>query len=130
MSLSDAQIERYGRQILLPEVGGEGQERLIRASVSVAGEHLGAEEAARYLAAAGVGRVSVSESLHARLSAEVAARDPEVRVTGPAESEMEIIVDQPDRASGALAALRALVALTGAGSGDAFSWEKHRWWAS
>jgi len=35
--LTDAQIERYGRQIILPEVGGRGQERLLAARVAVAG---------------------------------------------------------------------------------------------
>jgi len=51
---------RYLRQIALPEVGPEGQERLAAASVAVAGQSdgdLAAEIAARYLAAAGVGTV-------------------------------------------------------------------------
>jgi hypothetical protein len=49
---------RYLRQIALPEVGPDGQERLAAATIAVAGERdgdLAAEIAARYLAAGGVG---------------------------------------------------------------------------
>ena len=37
LSLTDAQIERYSRQILLPEIGGRGQARLLAAHVVLAG---------------------------------------------------------------------------------------------
>jgi hypothetical protein len=58
-ALSERQIERYARHILLPEIGGEGQRRLLAATVAV---ELGAARAAEvaalaYLAAAGVGRL-------------------------------------------------------------------------
>ena len=49
---------RYLRQIALPEVGPDGQERLAAATVAVAGEAAGdlaVEIAARYLAAGGIG---------------------------------------------------------------------------
>jgi hypothetical protein len=52
--LSDAQIERYGRQILLPEVGGRGQERLLAAAVTVVGRGRAADIAALLLARAGI----------------------------------------------------------------------------
>jgi len=35
--LSNAQIERYSRQVLLPDVGGAGQERLLASRVAVLG---------------------------------------------------------------------------------------------
>ena len=35
--LSEAQIERYSRQIILPQLGGKGQETLLRARVLVSG---------------------------------------------------------------------------------------------
>ena len=57
--LRDDQIERYARHILLPDVGGVGQKRLLAAAVVV---ELGPDPAAEsvalaYLAAAGVGRL-------------------------------------------------------------------------
>ncbi|MDX1486333.1 MAG: ThiF family adenylyltransferase, partial [Alphaproteobacteria bacterium] len=37
MEFSDAQLERYARHIILPELGGAGQEKLLRSSVLVIG---------------------------------------------------------------------------------------------
>jgi molybdopterin/thiamine biosynthesis adenylyltransferase len=59
--LTDTQIERYSRQIVLPEVGGRGQEQLLSASVAVVGPgDCGA--VAFYLAAAGVGHLTIIDS--------------------------------------------------------------------
>jgi hypothetical protein len=57
--LREDQIERYARHILLPDVGGVGQKRLLAAAVVVElGPDPAAESAAlAYLAAAGVGRL-------------------------------------------------------------------------
>ncbi len=55
--LSDAQIERYSRQIVLPQVGGRGQERLLAARVAIAGELADLESALAYLVGAGVGTI-------------------------------------------------------------------------
>ena len=57
--LSDQQIERYSRQIILPQVGGGGQKRLLQASVLVSGESSLQAGALLYLAAAGVGRLGI-----------------------------------------------------------------------
>ena len=60
MGLSEEQIQRYSRHILLPEVGGVGQERLLASSVVIAfseDEESAALMALAYLAAAGVGRI-------------------------------------------------------------------------
>ncbi|MFQ5477031.1 MAG: hypothetical protein ACE5E4_00255 [Candidatus Binatia bacterium] len=54
MPLSDAQIERYARQIVLPDVGIEGQQRLLSATVLLVGDELGCRLAGLYLRAAGV----------------------------------------------------------------------------
>jgi molybdopterin/thiamine biosynthesis adenylyltransferase len=57
MALSEAQIRRYSRHILLPDVGGTGQSRLLAATVSIdlATDTPAAIAAATYLAAAGIG---------------------------------------------------------------------------
>ena len=55
MSLGAAQIDRYSRQIILPEVGGRGQERLLGARVLLAGHDDAAVATATLLGRAGVG---------------------------------------------------------------------------
>jgi adenylyltransferase/sulfurtransferase len=57
--LSDLQIERYSRQIILPQVGGKGQEKLLRARALVNGHGPLQTTALLYLAAAGVGTIGV-----------------------------------------------------------------------
>ena len=58
MAFSVDEIDRYDRQILLPEWGAAGQERVRAARVAVAGTGPAAASAVRYLVAAGVGRVA------------------------------------------------------------------------
>ena len=60
--LEDAQIERYSRQIILPQVGGKGQEKLLRSQVYVDGDGLLAAAALFYLVAAGVGTIGVTRA--------------------------------------------------------------------
>ena len=55
---------RYGRQVLLPEVGSDGQARLAASSVLVVGVGGLGTPAATYLAAAGVGRVGLVDPDH------------------------------------------------------------------
>ena len=57
MPLTDEQIDRYSRQIILPEVGGRGQQRLLAARVLLADAGALGAWVARYLAATGVGEL-------------------------------------------------------------------------
>lgn len=59
MALSNEEIHRYARHIILPEVGGRGQLKLKNAHVLVAGLGPTGAFAALYLAAAGVGRIDL-----------------------------------------------------------------------
>jgi molybdopterin/thiamine biosynthesis adenylyltransferase len=59
MSLSDAQLDRYARHIVLKEIGGEGQRQMLAAEVAVIGAGGIGSPAIQYLAAAGVGALRV-----------------------------------------------------------------------
>ena len=59
MSLSDTQLDRYARHIILKEIGGDGQQRLLGAHVALIGAGGIGSPAIQYLAAAGVGRLTV-----------------------------------------------------------------------
>ena len=66
--LSDAELERYSRQLVLPEWSGEAQARLKGASAIVVGAGALGSPAAAYLAAAGVGRIGIVDSDRVELS--------------------------------------------------------------
>jgi adenylyltransferase/sulfurtransferase len=61
MPLSDDEIERYARHIVLPEVGGPGQNKLKNSSVLVVGAGGLGAPALLYLAAAGIGRIGIAD---------------------------------------------------------------------
>ncbi|MEE8548356.1 MAG: molybdopterin-synthase adenylyltransferase MoeB [Alphaproteobacteria bacterium] len=59
MEFSEEQIERYARHIILPEVGGEGQAKLLQSRVLVVGAGGLGSPLLLYLAAAGTGTLGV-----------------------------------------------------------------------
>lgn len=62
MKLTDAQIERYSRQLILPNIGGKGQEKILNAKVLVVGAGGLGSPVSLYLASAGVGKIGIVDS--------------------------------------------------------------------
>ena len=59
MDLTEDQIERYSRQIVLKEVGGIGQKKLLNSKVSLIGLGALGSSTAYYLVAAGIGSLRI-----------------------------------------------------------------------
>jgi molybdopterin-synthase adenylyltransferase len=68
MTFSELELERYSRQLVLPEWSGEAQERLRASSAIVVGMGALGSPAALYLVAAGVGTVGVVDDGQVELS--------------------------------------------------------------
>ena len=68
MALSDDELERYARHIVLPEVGGPGQNKLKNAKVLVIGAGGLGAPLLQYLAAAGVGTIGICDQDSVSLS--------------------------------------------------------------
>jgi|GEM_PF-100879 len=66
--LSDAELDRYARHIVLRELGGAGQRRLRASRVLVVGSGALGAPVLMYLAAAGVGRITVADDDSVSLS--------------------------------------------------------------
>lgn len=65
---TEEQIKRYSRHIILPEVGGKGQKKLLRSKVFLVGAGGLGSPAAFYLAAAGVGKIGIADNDNVDLS--------------------------------------------------------------
>jgi molybdopterin/thiamine biosynthesis adenylyltransferase len=59
MSLTEEQIQRYSRNIILEQIGGKGQEKLLASKVLIVGAGGLGSPAALYLAAAGIGTIGL-----------------------------------------------------------------------
>jgi len=68
VSFTEDQVRRYARHIILPGIGGQGQQKLMDASVLVIGAGGLGSPAAMYLAAAGVGKIGLVDFDHVDLS--------------------------------------------------------------
>jgi molybdopterin/thiamine biosynthesis adenylyltransferase len=68
MALSESEIDRYSRQLVLSEWSGQTQERLKAATAIVIGAGALGSPAATYLACAGVGRIGVVDGDWVELS--------------------------------------------------------------
>ena len=68
MQLSDKDIDRYSRNIILPEVGGAGQYKLLQSKVLVIGMGGLGSPLLMYLAASGVGNITIIDNDKVELS--------------------------------------------------------------
>jgi len=68
MSLTPEQIDRYARHLVLKEVGGPGQQKLLNAKVLIIGAGGLGSPLALYLAAAGVGTLGIVDDDEVSLS--------------------------------------------------------------
>ncbi len=68
MSLNEEKIERYSRQIILPQIGGKGQEKLLASRVLLVGVGGLGSPVAAYLTGAGVGTLGIVDSDDVELS--------------------------------------------------------------
>lgn len=66
--LGDPQLLRYNRQIVMPAVGIEGQQKLLRSHVLLVGLGGLGSPLAMYLAACGVGRLTLADHDHVELA--------------------------------------------------------------
>lgn len=60
--LSEEEARRYDRQIILPQVGSEGQKKLKKASVLIVGAGGLGASAALYLVGAGIGKIGIMDA--------------------------------------------------------------------
>ena len=66
--LSDENLERYARQVIMPEVGEDGQERLLAARALVVGAGGLGSPVILYLAAAGIGTITILDDERVELT--------------------------------------------------------------
>lgn len=62
MSLSDEELERYSRHLILKEIGYRGQKRLSESKVLIIGAGGLGAPVGLYLAAAGVGTIGIADA--------------------------------------------------------------------
>ncbi len=68
MDFTEEQIERYSRHIILPEVGGKGQEKIARSKVFIVGAGGLGCPVGYYLTATGVGTIGIIDNDNVELS--------------------------------------------------------------
>ena len=81
MTLTDAQIDRYSRQIIVPHIGGRGQERLLAARMLLVGDARDIEAPLAYLVGAGVGTIRIKGAVTAVKISEMRELNPEASIT-------------------------------------------------
>src|SRR5437879_13874962 len=95
---SEEQVTRYSRHILLPEVGGKGQQKIGQAKVLIVGAGGLGSPAAYYLAAAGVGMIGLIDSDAVDLSnlqRQIIHQTPDIGQPKPASAKANIPAPNP-----------------------------------
>jgi len=97
--MNDEQLLRYSRQIMLPQIDVAGQERLLAAHVLIVGLGGLGSPVALYLAAAGVGRLSLADDDQVDLSnlqRQIAHRHEDLGVAKVRSAARSISAINPD----------------------------------
>lgn len=68
INLTEEQIKRYSRHILIPEIGGKGQRKLLESRILIIGAGGLGSPAAFYLAGAGIGEIGIVDGDDVELS--------------------------------------------------------------
>lgn len=96
--LTDKQLTRYARQLLLPEVDLEGQQRLLDSSVLIVGAGGLGCPLAQYLSGAGVGHIRLADDDQVELTnlpRQVAFSESDI-----GRCKVEVLAEQLSRANG------------------------------
>ena len=99
MDFTESQIQRYARHILLQEVGGIGQEKLLKAKVLVIGAGGLGSPLILYLAAAGVGTIGVVDNDKVDLSnlqRQIAHTSDRIGIAKTASARQAVAAINPD----------------------------------
>ena len=105
MEFTEEQIERYARHIVLQEVGGIGQAKLLNARVLVVGAGGLGSPLLMYLAAAGVGTIGVVDDDTVSLSnlqRQIAHSTARIGIPKTASAKETIAALNPDVTVGAV----------------------------
>ncbi len=99
LGFDEKQVERYSRHILLPEVGVEGQKKLMDSGALMVGAGGLGSPALLYLAAAGVGKIGVVDGDDVELSnlqRQIIHRSPDVGKNKTVSAEIAMRTLNPD----------------------------------
>jgi molybdopterin/thiamine biosynthesis adenylyltransferase len=97
--LTEEQIERYSRHIMLKEVGGKGQQKLLDGRVLVIGVGGLGSPIALYLAAAGVGTIGIADADSVDLSnlqRQIAHHTGDIGMAKVASAKAKMVAMNPD----------------------------------